>query len=186
MVLSHKKARKLKKQLRTFTNEDVGGYVIDYLNRTDRLADDPVEKLVNLAERLRSGEDVRDEMVQLINSTVGSRPEYSTVCIASRTPEGTVTVRDVPALKGTIEIAFAEHLLEWNRGMVLLKRGMLNRIRHCKKPDCRKLFWARFSHSEYHDESCRLAVEAASPIYRERRRDYMREQRELEKAGKER
>ena len=104
--------------------------------------------------------------------------------VASRTPEGTVAVTDSPVLDGPIDEKLARQLIEWNRCLVLLKRQMLDRIRRCANPECRKRFWARFSHSEYHDEACRLEVEAANPLWKERRRDYMRRQRQAEKVGK--
>jgi hypothetical protein len=181
MSRSHIKKTKLRKKLRTFTGEDLGTALIDYLERTDRPADDPVETLVDLHERLRSGEDTRDEIVDLINQSVRNRPEFCTVPNASRTPEGTVKVEDVPALSGPVHPVIARQMLEWNRAVVLLKRGMFDRIRRCAKQDCRKLFFARFSHSEYHDEACRLAVESQNPVWKERRRDYMRAVREAEK-----
>jgi hypothetical protein len=177
----NKKLKKLRKKFRTFTGEALGRSVINYLNRTDRLADDAVERLIGLMQRLRSGEDTRDDMVTLIGDTVRDTPRFWTMPVASRTPEGTVTVIDQPVLDGPIHPMLAMQLLEWNRCLVLLKRNMLDRIRRCAKPDCRKLFWARFSHSQYHSEACRLAVEAENPDYKERRREYMREQREAEK-----
>jgi hypothetical protein len=182
--MSQKEVKKLKKQLRTFTNEDLGSYVIDYLNRTNRLADSPTETLVKFQQRLRAGEDVRDEMARFINDTVRENPEWIPVPFAGVTPEGTVTVGDRLPLRGQLPAIIALEIPEWNRAVNLLRRGMLDRIRECKKPDCKKLFWARFSHSEYHDESCRIAVEVANPLWKERRRKHMREQRQAERKGK--
>jgi hypothetical protein len=92
-----------------------------------------------------------------------------------------VTVTYPPRLSGPLPEKIALEMPEWNRALILLERKMLDRIRECKKPDCKKPFWARFSHSEYHSEACRLAVEAANPVWKERRRDHMRAQREAEK-----
>ncbi|SRR6266436_7447016 len=171
---------KLDRKQRTFTGEDVGTNLIDYLGRTDRPADDPIERLVKLQQRL--GEDVRDEMVQLIQDT-NEAWNFRMVHSPSRTPEGGVTVRLVPASdRPTVDPVFNRQLLAWNQTLVLLERGMLNRVRKCAH--CEKLFWARFSHSEYHDESCRLAAEAANPLWKDRRREYMRAQRKSERKGK--
>lgn len=176
-----KKHRKLKRRLRRFTGEDLGREVIAHLERTNRLADSPVEKLIDLQQRLRSGEDTRDEMVALINDTVRENPEWCPLPVASRAEDGTVTLADRASLRGTVPPEIAMEMMEWNRCLALLRGNMLDRVRRCAKPDCKKLFWARFSHAEYHDETCRIAVEAANPEYAERRRDYMREQREAER-----
>jgi len=184
MLLSRTKAKTLKRRLRTFTGEDLGTPLIAYLERTDRPTDDSVEKLVELMGRLRSGEDTRDEMVDLINQTVKNRPELWMMPVASRTPEGMVTVTDGPVSSGPVPRMIATLLVEWNRALVLLKRGLLDRIRRCAKADCGKLFWARFSHSEYHADACRLAVEAANPEYKKNRREYMRRQRKAQKRKK--
>ena len=185
--LSQTKWKDLKKKLdrsqRIFTGEDLGTAVITYLKRTDRLTDDPVEKLVELANRGHRGEDVREEMVQLIkdtNTAWGFRMVYE----PSRTPEGTVTValraEYKPELFGP---AFNRALPEWNRCLVLLEKGLLDRVRYCAH--CKKLFYARFSHSEYDHDRCRIAAEVANPVYRERRAAYMRQQRkEAKKGGK--
>jgi hypothetical protein len=184
MLISHAELKKMKAKLsrrqRTFTGEDLGTWVIQYLGRTDRLRDDPIEKLVELINRAHRSEDVRTEIEQLVTET-NKAWNFRMVYETSRASGGGVTV----ALKGVADRpnspAFNRALPEWNRCMVLLEQGLLDRLRYCAH--CNKLFYARFAHSEYHDDSCRVAVEVANPIYRERRAAYMRQQREKARKG---
>jgi hypothetical protein len=72
-------------------------------------------------------------------------------------------------------------LLAWNHAVLLWVRGLLDRIRICARARCGKLFFARFSHSEYHEDACRIAVEVANPEYKKNRREYMRKIRNTKK-----
>jgi hypothetical protein len=181
MPLIHKtwhNKRHVLNRTRIFTGEDLATTVIPWVEKAPE--GDEVRRLVELSERMRSFEDVRDEMVDHIRDTVEKWGE-SFVWVASRTPEGGVTVDQVHVTKRAAEFetpemkAQAEQELAWNNALLLLKRDMLHRIRHCRQ--CGKLFFARFAHSEYHEEACRLAAEAANPEYKNRRREHMRKQR---------
>src|SRR5271156_2253648 len=187
MVLSHGKSKKAKMQMeRTFTGEDLGTDLIEYLGRQDRPADDEVEKLIELAHQSRQS-DVRDEMGKLIRDT-NTAWDFRMVYTPTRTPEGAATVvlrhatNRPPGDNPEFNRQFNRQLLAWNQTMVLHERGLLDRVRKCAH--CGNLFFARFSHSEYHSDECRIAAEVANPIYRERRAEYMRKQRKDAKKGK--
>jgi hypothetical protein len=189
--MSRQTKRKLIRALATFNNEDLGLMVISYLNRTNRPAGDPVEKLVNLAEHLASRQDVvnalledaspvdvAQELADHINDT-NTKWEFRTYAVPATNAYGKRIITE--RCEANYNKARPDQVLEWNRCLVLLRREMLDRIRHCQKQDCRKLFWARYAHGEYCSDACRLEDAANNPIYRERRAEHMRQYRKAAK-----
>ena len=182
MVISHTILKKLKRSIarkqRTFTGEELGLLVVEYLERSDRPPDDPVEGLVDRFQFPTNPHST----VDFFHEAVRKRPHLrlQTKRELEVTPEGAVVVKEIPVHggEGPVPPSEARLMLAWNQCFVLISRGLLDRARRCAKEDCRKWFYARFRHAVFHHEACRVAVENANPEYRERRREHMRKIRE--------
>jgi hypothetical protein len=170
----------------TFTGEEFGAMIVNYLNRKDRPVDDPIEKLVDLFQWPPNPHAI----VDFSRDAVARRPHLrlQTERFLSVTPEGTVELRNEPIYthKGPVSPIESDVMLAWNRCFISIERGLLDRVRRCKKEDCREWFFARYRHAMFHDKACRIAVENANPEYMERRREHLRKIREegRKKGGK--
>ena len=179
MVISHNVgkslARKLRRSARTFTGEDLAGPVIIWLKDKDCAPDDPVRQLL---ERSRRPWEVQDTIEFIKAKELEWDFHYCReVTLTSEGPK--LTLKHVTNLPITPENS--KRLLAWNDAVLLWSRGLLDRIRRCAREGCGELFFARFSHSQFHQDACRLATEVANPEYKKSRREYMRAQRETEK-----
>jgi hypothetical protein len=187
MPLSQTKLKKVEKAIarkqRTFTGEELGFSLVDYLERKDRPPDDPVEGLIGLFEFPTNPHAIREFSEEAVRKRKHLR--LQTARVLEVTTEGTVAVKEVPiyAHDAPLQQPEAEVLRYWNKCYALIGRGLLDRVRRCAKGDCRKWFYARFRHAVFHDEECRLAVESANPEYKERRREHMRKIREQARKG---
>ena len=182
MALSQEKQKKLKNKLgrsaRTFTGEDLAGRVIAWLQDKDCPPDDPVRELREHADRPWDMHGAKDFI--MATERKWAFHFYRSVEIAPEGPK--LKLQHVTNQPITPENS--KRLLAWNDAVLLWSRGLLDRIRVCAREGCGKLFFARFSHSEYHEDACRLAVEVANPEYKQSRREYMRKQRQQAKKGK--
>jgi hypothetical protein len=176
-----------KSNKRIFSGETHGGLVAEYLNQDDRPADDPVQELI---ERFQDPRLDPHEVVRFSREVVKKRPhlELKTLRVLKvNSVLRTVEVDEVPVVgdgEGPLRISAvaSQMMLAWNRCFILIHRRLLDRIRQCKQ--CSKWFYGRFSHSAFHDDTCRVAFETTNPEYKERRREYARKVREQEKKGR--
>ena len=63
----------------------------------------------------------------------------------------------------------------------LAAQGLVSRVRKCARPRCNQWFWARFERQRFHSRPCQEQDYHSTPAWRERRRTYMRELRQLHK-----
>jgi hypothetical protein len=64
----------------------------------------------------------------------------------------------------------------------LIKQGAILKVRKCQQ--CTKWYFARFSHQEFCNDSCRGKHHSGTEAFKERRRKYMREYYRLKNSGK--
>lgn len=84
-----------------------------------------------------------------------------------------------------------ERILGWNIENVLdyLQKGLIERLRICDEPDCKRWFFAITNHQRYCTEACRIRHVAQSQSFKEKRARYMRERyrpqmKQLEESAK--
>jgi hypothetical protein len=65
--------------------------------------------------------------------------------------------------------------------MSLGNLGLVQRVRHCR--NCKRWFYAKFSHNEFCSTKCQQAHYKSSPQWREQRKKYMRQYRKLTESG---
>jgi predicted RNA-binding Zn ribbon-like protein len=67
------------------------------------------------------------------------------------------------------------------RALQLASRGLLSRVRKCERPGCGVWFFARFTHARFHNARCQQQVFRSDPDWKRKRREYMKELRQLHK-----
>lgn len=65
----------------------------------------------------------------------------------------------------------ADYVRQW---LDLLGMGLLPQLKRCGYRNCRKWYFAKFSHTSFHSVKCRNAEKEADPIRHEKRQDYER------------
>jgi len=65
--------------------------------------------------------------------------------------------------------------------MALEKLDLLDRVRQCARPDCKRWFFARFPHARFDSVNCQRETLRADPKWRKGRSAYMRRLRQTHK-----
>jgi hypothetical protein len=175
---------------RSYFGEFDSAPLLQWLNRKGRPANDPVEKLVRLARNLGDaralvlGRDHAEEIRATVSGTVrrfkvGVAPVVGSVTPGTWEVDWKLTGNKMPPLQGLALI----------RLLHTASHGLLDRIRECEWHECKKWFFARFSHQE-----CCSAIHQQKRVrsteqWKKQKREYMqrlraearqREKRQLE------
>jgi len=174
---------------RSYFGEFDSGPLLDWLNRKDRPANDPVEKLVRLdasvgdARTIIVGQDAAEELRSTVAAVVRRFKVAVAPLVGAVTPGSwEVTWRLVgkmPPLQGLALVKLL-HLAD---------KGLAGRVRQCAWQECAKWFFARFSHQECCSGRCQQSRVRSTEQWKKQRREYMqrlraenkqREKRQLE------
>jgi len=163
-----------------FYGQDQAQIVIDYLNQTGIDIVNPVVQLIEDTQQFKAGQLEKGfDIVRRINDVTRDLKLGVTESHAFSTLDG-FTSKEVP----TGDPKDAPLSFAFTRAVWLHKQDLLDRIRHCQKPDCNQWFFAVLPQQAFHSDACRLETMAKDPKFKERRKKYMRQLREEKKGGK--
>jgi hypothetical protein len=148
--------------------------LLQWLNRKDRPTDDPVEKLIRVSREyggvraVISGNDPAAKIEKIVSETVrkykvGVAPVVDVVTLSSWDVKWQLVGRMDPS-----------------QGLALIRllhaasRGLVDRIRQCAWVQCRKWFFARFSHQECCSVRCQQQRVRSTEEWKKKKREYMR------------
>ena len=173
----NKKRRKLREK-KEFWGEIDSQRVIDYLN-SPHPDGDPVERLVQL-----NGDVVQG--VVRIGAMPGDQIRSLVAEAVTATQLATApAVLEVGARYWKVDWRLVGHMdprqaLAFINVLHCASKGVLWRIRRCRRSDCGKWFFARFRHGLFCSEDCGKRYYSSSPEYRNQKREaakrYRREQ----------
>jgi hypothetical protein len=154
---------------REFWGEGDGQILTAWLNRKNRPAGDPVEKLV----RLLSGpvdplRDVRREIGNIVRLSV-RQSGFAMSPAVSVTATGEWSVKWI--LLGSMK---PEHGLAFIKLLRLAEDGLLARVRQCAWQECRRWHFQRFTHQVFCTSRCQQRAAHSTPQWKAARRIYMR------------
>jgi len=166
-----------------FIGQDEAREIIEYLNGPHLKPDDPVLVLVELALQYEAQRDEAEKFafgIKMVNHVNACMTKYKLRRVEIHTfheIEG-FGVKPAPLRRGA-GLPRAFHL-----AVDLHKQGLLGRIRHCAKPDCKAWFFAVLPQQTFDTAACRRTTTSTDPKFRERRKKYMRQLRKRLKGGK--
>jgi hypothetical protein len=152
---------------RSYWGEMDASPLIAWLNSKRRPAGDPVEKLIEMNGSLLidvTPEDIRSYLERLVRVT---------------------KLAVAPAVAG---IDPGRWEVDWrmvgsmdpDQGLALVKllhladKGLIDRIRKCRKKSCSRWFYAKFEHQRFHSERCQQETFKADLSWKKKRREYMK------------
>ena len=163
-----------------FFGQDQAQIVIDYLNQPGINLNNPVMQLIEDTHQFKAGQIWKGfDIVKCINDVTRDLKLGVTETHGFSTLDG-FSSKEVP----TGDPQNAPLSFAFTRAVWLHKQDLLDRIRHCQKPDCNQWFFAVLPQQAFHSDACRLETMAKDPKFKERRKKYMRQLREAQKGGK--
>lgn len=180
-----------KSRVHVFRGQDLAELPLQWLNRTDRPEDDPIEQLVRLElERSRESReflpgslgsmelDRTAQIILLVNQTQEkwNPGQYRAAVLDGQNWIVRFRLRAMsPEPMG---------LLVLDKCLLLKEEGLLDRLRECARPGCGEWFFAKFDHQKCHSDDCRVAILSADEARKEERKKYMRRHRRIKKLRK--
>jgi hypothetical protein len=187
-TLSHRESARTmetaKSRVHVFRGQELAEPILEWLRRSDRPADDPVEHFVRMEATFSEAapwdrQDMAHDIAQLINDTT------------TKWDPGRVLGADFVGSSYTVnwkQLNPAPEplgLLAWRHCLLLKKeQDLLDRIRPCARPGCGEWFFAKFDHQKCHCDKCRVAMLSTDETRKEARKKYMRDLRAKKKVKK--
>jgi hypothetical protein len=154
---------------REYWGELDAGPLCQWLNRKDRPAKEPIEKLVRLNSEL--GTPMRD-VAREIQSIVGALVRRFKVAVAP-------VVRSVTTQSWEISWGLVGKMAP-AQGLALVKvlhladKGLLMRVRKCAWQECGRWYFARFQHQEFCSGRCQQRAARSTQEWKDKRKAYMK------------
>jgi hypothetical protein len=154
------------KTKRSYHGEAIAAPIVEFVNNPEAPAANRklVLELIAVGQTLLTSRDKgeRNDAKQRFNNLVLNVPFNPQIWTVRR---GVPVIRYEAQEYGSV----ASYVNLW---FELAERKLTGQLKLCEYEGCRRLFWARFPHANFHSRECRDAAIKDDPKWREKRRAY--------------
>jgi len=159
---------------RSYFGELGAAVVVDWLNSRRKLANDPIEKLLEFNSQLPL--QATEHQIDAYLSALVRRAKFAVApVLVNAAPD---KWRIDWKLVGKMD---AQQGLALTRLLHMADQGLIGRVRKCAKESCGRWFYAKFEHQRFHAKRCQQEKFKTSPEWQEQRREYMKQLRHEKK-----